>query len=388
MPGKIFVILILVCWPSSAFCDTFTHTGSGATHNGYATSKTNNGKTEVMVEGGEKLLLNMAEYKVSANSLGRNNIVPVVSIMDSISMEMETKAFEEALVEESDKGPLFILIEVDTPGGRVSFAKRLCAAITNLKNCKTVAFIKGGENGGAYSAGVAVSLSCNEIYMSPETVIGAATVVTRSKGKTVAISEVYDEHVAEKTSSAWRNYLSSLAQQNGRPGMLAKAMVDKEYDIVEVIQDGERVFIESSEKKTGQKVVKTWSKKDELLTLPAKDAIACGMADKIIATRPELLADLGASKAEVVTNKKMERARIENKRLSLQMKKMWASLDLKWKKIGYKQTRRKRLKDVRGIIADCKKLKKLNKQYPDVDIDEEKLDEYINTITAYYDSLR
>ncbi len=53
---------------------------------------------------------------------------------------------------------MLILVEIDTPGGRVDLAQRMCAAITKNADCDVIAFVKGGQYGGAISAGAAVAL--------------------------------------------------------------------------------------------------------------------------------------------------------------------------------------------------------------------------------------
>ena len=118
------------------------------------------------------------------DNLGRNNKVIVVPVDDAIMNEIETDAFEKAIADSSQEGPLLILVEIDTPGGRVDLAQRMCTAITKDADCNVIAFIKGGKYGGAISAGAAVALSCNKIYMANNTVIGAATLVTMPKNKT------------------------------------------------------------------------------------------------------------------------------------------------------------------------------------------------------------
>ena len=121
---------------------------------------------------------------------------------------METDAFAEALVEEADKGPLFILIEIDTPGGRVDLTMRMCSNIAQLKTCQTVAFLNGGKYGGAYSAGAAIALSCDKIYMVPNSAIGAATAIALTNGAPTSLTHAFGTDTGEKISSAWRNYLA------------------------------------------------------------------------------------------------------------------------------------------------------------------------------------
>ena len=385
----VFVSIAAIFCSSLCQADTFTHRSGDHIYHGYATSSAAAGKTIVHTIEEGPLNLNLAEYDIAFDYTGRKNKVPVISVVGPIELDLVTIAFEKAIVEETDKGPLFILIEIDTPGGRLDLASRICGAITQTKNCRTIAFIKGGQFGGAYSAGAMISLACDKIYMAPETVIGAVTTVgMSSEGKMTDLEDILSENIAEKHRSATRNHLASLAQQNDRPGLLAKAMEDKDIEVVEVIRGGKRVFVEPANKKPGQKVVRTWSQKGSLLTLPAKDAVQCTIADKTVLSREELLVDTDASLAAVEQNTKVEQAKKEFKRLDLRLKKLSSTLDLQYKTAMLTDNRAVFLKSIRKLIKEFKDLKKLSKRYPDVNVDQEKLDEQLNTLQAHYSSMK
>ncbi|MHC4233067.1 MAG: Clp protease/crotonase-like domain-containing protein, partial [Planctomycetota bacterium] len=177
--------LLIAC----SFADTFSHNDKDIVYHGFATGQMNNGMNVVMTQEKGQVEINLAEYKIEPNSTGRNSFISLLFISGQINLEHETKAFEQAIIEEARKGPLLILIEVDTPGGRVDLAERICAAINDIKYCQTVAFIKGGEYGGAFSAGAAISLACDKIYMAPATSIGAATLITSGEGKVTDMKE-------------------------------------------------------------------------------------------------------------------------------------------------------------------------------------------------------
>jgi len=146
------LILVSAVFHAVASADTFTHRTSDVVYHGYASQDMVEGQNVVFTQEAGKILLNLSEYDVEFNATGRNHYISLLSITDIVASEHETKAFEKALVDECNKGPLVILIEIDTPGGRVDLAKRLCAAIDEVRHCKTIAYIKGGENGGAFSA--------------------------------------------------------------------------------------------------------------------------------------------------------------------------------------------------------------------------------------------
>ena len=332
------------------------------------------------------LKLNLKEWEIKRDNLGRNNKVIVVPVDDAIMYEIETEAFEKAIAESSQEGPLLILVEIDTPGGRVDLAQRMCTAITKGADCNVIAFVKGGKYGGAISAGAAVALSCNKIYMTDNTIIGAATLVTMPKDKDQLKDKKYEDVVNEKMSSAWRAYLASLAQQNDRPGLLARAMVDSSIEVVEVNQGAKRLFIEPMNKKPDQPVTRTWNKSGSLLTLTAKEAIECTIADGLVGSREQLLQQLQAGDANVVTDKKVASARKDLQIAQRKMDEALKSFDMKVKQSKYSQPAPKFLGMLRGARTDVENLKNLAKKYPDLHMDIDSIEAELNSINAAYEN--
>ena len=315
--------------------------------------------------------------------------VLVVPVDGPILYEIETAAFEGVISAAAQDKPALILVEIDTPGGRVDFAQRMCTAITKVADCNVIAFVKGGQYGGAISAGAAVSLSCDKIYMANNTVIGAATLVTLSKAKTQDRGDKeksYKEVVDEKHSSIWRAYLASLAQQNNRPGLLARAMVDSSIEVIEVNEASKRLFIEPVNKRPGQQIVRTWNKSGSLVTLTAEEAVESGIADGLSVSRQELLRQLNAGDANVIVDKKIASARREMQIVQRRVDEIEKSIDLKVKQLKYPQTSGKGLSIIRGARTDFETLKTLAQKYPDLNIDIKEVEEILNSINADYEN--
>jgi membrane-bound ClpP family serine protease len=392
---RVFFCLLLagIFLPGSlALGDTFVNTQSGLSYHGYATGKEDNGLSDVNTIEKGIVKINLSQFKITRDKTGRNNTVELISIPSDIVLGMEANAFEKAVGQAASKGPLFILIEIDTPGGRVGLVMRMCSAIvkTSSSSCDVYAYVKGGSNGGAYSGGAVVALACNKIYMSPGTAIGAATIISRnSEGKPVDIRQTLGQTVGEKMSSAWRNYLASLAENSGRPAILAKAMENKDIEAIEVNENGKRVFIESVNKKPDQTIVKTWSKRDSLLTLSAQEAVDCGIADKIYNNRQDLLADHNAVSAQVICDESMAKARELCQRIEKSIKRIDASVDLGVKRLKATHSRASALRAMRGLINDAQFVLGLKKKFgEDVPVDEQNVQEFLNSVQAEYDALR
>ncbi|MHC4159328.1 MAG: hypothetical protein ACYSSO_09650 [Planctomycetota bacterium] len=380
--------VVTLAFLSVCFADTFTHRQTGEILHGYATSRIIDNQTVVRTKEKSMVKLNLAEWQIAADREGRNNKVIVFTLDGNIAFQMETEALEQAMVKAADEGPLFILLEIDTPGGRKDLAQRICAAITQTKNCQVIAFVKGGEYGGAISAGAAVALACDKIYMANNTAIGAATIITISEKGPRDMKKTFGDTVGEKFSSAWRAKLASLAEQNDRPGLLARAMVDQDIEVIEVSEAGRKHFIEPVNKKPQQSIVHTWSKKGSLLTLTADEAAQCMMADKVVNSRAELLSDLDAAGAEVVMNTDIQEARMELDRARGQLNRIRKSIDFKIKQSEHPQPTRKVLSILRSARGEFKTLIKLAKKYPDLQLDIQALEGELNSIEATYESLK
>jgi membrane-bound serine protease (ClpP class) len=127
-----------------------------------------------------------------------------------------------------------IILEINTPGGRVDAALQIRDAIFEAE-VPTIAFI----NREAASAGALISLSCEKIYMAPGSSIGAVTPVDQSGKK-----------ASEKMVSYLRSVMRSIAQRNNRPVDIVESMVDEDIEIEGVIEKGKLLTL------TGEEAVK------------------------------------------------------------------------------------------------------------------------------------
>lgn len=344
-----FVFAILLSF-SNCFADTFVHRQTGKSFNGYVVQRKRGDKTQVRAEKRRPQYLDLSAYEVHRNNFGRKNKVFVFSLSDSLDLISETEAFEGTIVTAANRGPLFILIEIDMPGGRVDLVQRICAAITQIDNCTTVAFVSGGKFGGAFSAGAIIALACDKVYMHEGTATGAAAPYVETSSGPQDLAKVYGQAVSAKFTSAWEAYCSAVAERNGRPGLLAKAMVGENIEVVEVLEDGKRLFIEPKNKQPSQSVVRTWSDKGSLLTLTATEAVQAGIADKVVASREELFADLAATKAAKARDTSLLRARREFERAQRTIDRILSS-------ISYLETRAAALvKDLDALEEEIRRL--------------------------------
>jgi hypothetical protein len=208
------------------------------------------------------------------------------------------------------------------------------------------------------------------------------------KGILKGFKEIHGEEAGEKLSSYWRGFMASLAEKNNRPGLLARAMVDNEIEVIEVFSDGKRLFIEPADKKQDQQVVHTWSRKGSLLTLTAAEAVKCGIADGVASSRQQLLAELNASDAKIVVNDKVKKAGAEYKMVELRMKQLRNRLDLNIKQVQRARTRPRALGLMRKIRDDFKDVNMLAKRYPDLQLNIVELENELNDVEAAFAEMK
>lgn len=154
-------------------------------------------------------------------------VVPVTG-----TIELGLAPFVERSVKEAEEARASaVVLDIDTPGGRVDAAERIADALGDSR-IPVYAYV----NRQAYSAGALISLAADEIYMRPGAVLGAATPVTGS-----------GEKAPEKIVSAMRSKMRSLAEARGLDPAVAEAMVDEDVAVEGVIGAGKLLTLTTEE---------------------------------------------------------------------------------------------------------------------------------------------
>lgn len=165
---------------------------------------------------------------------------------------------ERSVAEAADEGADAVVLDVDTPGGRVDAAQRISDAVSD-SGVPVYAYV----NRRALSAGALISLSADRIFMRPGSNIGAATPVTGE-----------GQPASEKMVSAMRSTMRSLAEARGLDPAVAEAMVDEDIEIEGVVEAG------------------------KLLTLTSEEAVELGYAEQVD-TLDDLLDAVGLPGARI-----------------------------------------------------------------------------------------
>lgn len=185
--------------------------------------------------------------------------------------------------------PIFIILELDTPGGEVFAAQKISDALKEIDtqfNIPVLAFI----NNWAISAGAMLAYSCRFITVVKDGSMGAAEpVYIGESGKM--------ETASEKVNSALRADFANRAGFFGRNPLIAEAMVDK--DMILVLRHGKVVHLDNENqiRLTGPDPDQVISPKGKLLTLNAEQMLQYGVADLLLP--PAKLPDITPEEKQV-----------------------------------------------------------------------------------------
>ncbi|HED64444.1 MAG TPA: hypothetical protein ENJ09_02705 [Planctomycetes bacterium] len=211
----------------------------------------------------------------------------------------------------AEEGGRVLVLDIDTPGGGVEVTWQIAKTLREAadRGVETVAWV----NERATSAGSMLTMACRNVYMRSAATIGSALPVTVGPGGMAPVST--DAEVREKTLSYCREEFAVVAEANGRPGLLAEAMVDPDVGVLVIEVDGERRLVSEREYDdmrldgTVPRLVRTVVEQGKLLNLGAGEAVELGLADGIVDSREDLAAAIGVDPDEIVV---LERTRSED----------------------------------------------------------------------------
>jgi membrane-bound serine protease (ClpP class) len=150
------------------------------------------------------------------------------------------RGVKEAMEAKAD----FLVLDMDTNGGRVDTTREIISILNQFKG-RTVTYV----NKNAFSAGVFIAVATQQIYMAPESVIGAAAPVMMSPGGggIEKVPETYEI----KMNSAVRAMMRTSAEKNGYNVAVVEAMIDKSkgftIDGVVLVREGDLLTLTNTE---------------------------------------------------------------------------------------------------------------------------------------------
>ena len=182
-------------------------------------------------------------------------VIPIKDTIDPGLAKFVARSYQEAEELKAD----MVLLEIDTPGGRIDAALEIRNTIRN-STIPTTALVKGG----AISAGSLITLASKTIAMQPGATIGDAEPRSGT------------QRADEKVISYWAKEMAATAEVNGRNPEIAVAMADRDVSIPGLVEKG------------------------KLLTLTYQEAARVGYSDYTVNDRTELLTKLGFSDARII----------------------------------------------------------------------------------------
>ncbi len=204
-------------------------------------------------------------------------VLPVKGAIDQSMLYVFRRAFREI----ERLAPAAVILELDTPGGRLQETREMLDWMRSLRpKTPLYAFV----NPDAYSAGAILCLGTSRIFVSPGSHIGDALPIMINP-LSGAIQELPAD-IREKAVSPTRALVRGLAQENGHNVALAEAMVDPD------------MVFEAGPVKCPQ---------GKLLTLTAQEAVAPVppdgkplLAEAVVSSVDEVLERTGLQGARVV----------------------------------------------------------------------------------------
>lgn len=200
--------------------------------------------------------------------------------LDRGALSLLRRAVDEA-AERDDA----LIIELDTPGGRVDLMWRLSRAIFDARDrdLRVIAWVDSE----ALSAGALVAMSCELLLMNTDARIGASLPIVGTPTGMAAVEEKY--------LSVARSGFRSVAERTKRPTALAEGMVDPSLEVLWVEVDGFAKVVDGDEWDTlrieGMPVRKldVIAARDRLVALTTDEALKYRLADDEVASLRELL---------------------------------------------------------------------------------------------------
>lgn len=177
-----------------------------------------------------------SEAKPATISPGSTNLVVVIPLKGVVGPTLDgdewfnATDFKKSLEKAEKQKATVVILEIDSPGGRVDVEEQIIQAILDSsgRGMRIVAWVND-----AGSAAALITLACKEIFVKPSSRIGAAvTIVSGSKG-TSSLKRLMqgDEELAAKYESFQSAIHKAAAESTGRSPAIAAAMRDMSKEL-------------------------------------------------------------------------------------------------------------------------------------------------------------
>ena len=185
-----------------------------------------------------------------------------------------------------------VILLIDTYGGAMFSARDINECLLRLK-IPTTAYVETK----AVSAGAFIAYACDEIVMEANTTIGDAQVITQNAEGGIDIPP-------EKIQTVYRSDWRKACAAKGHSYAIARAYFDVDAEVLEVASPDEqprfltRINWQEMDPTQRPEILRTVSRKGELLTLTAEEAAALGIGS-VVENFDDYLQSLGYQDADV-----------------------------------------------------------------------------------------
>lgn len=219
--------------------------------------------------------------KISADvATEPNEIVPlyyVIPIKGEIGIEVQAAFLKPALDDAQIQKAKIVALQIDSPGGRLDDMLAIMKLIRSYPQLRIVAVVEHT----AGSASALIALTCQEIYMTPGSRIGAATPVVTNGVFTSSLSKRVETIAKEDPELAAKIKANVEAQDRAINELVkyrefARAMKNSDYELYMVIKGNSILLSEQS--MPGAKQIK---KRGEVLMLTTEEAAGYGLAMQV-----------------------------------------------------------------------------------------------------------
>lgn len=214
-----------------------------------------------------------AEPAKTAVARGPVNVV-VIPVRQDIAkpiLYVLRRGLKEAIDAKAD----VVVLDMKTPGGALDVTFEIMEALDKFPG-RTITFV----NTEAISAGAFISAVTDDIFFTPDGVIGAAAPVLSTGGE-------IDASMKQKIVSYLRARVRAISEGKGYRGQVISAMIDSDYEL----KIGEEVL-----KPKGELLSLTASEASKHYGDPSQPLLAAGIADDVDAL---LTAEYGAGRYTV-----------------------------------------------------------------------------------------
>lgn len=212
------------------------------------------------------------------------------NMVDNVQVGFIRRKILEAKKDKVD----YIVIAIDTWGGRVDSADKIADFIGGADPIPTIAFVTNK----AISAGAWIAVACDKIYMLEGTNIGSTLPIQLGGNST-----------GRKIISGVKGKMKALAEKNGFPYRLVEPMVDPDLELVECSIDGDRKLyyrdeIPQAKARAEQdrrhfEEVTVLCAKGDIYNMAASDAEKHKLSTKTLKNEDELWNELGLDRPDV-----------------------------------------------------------------------------------------